>query len=39
MLYVFFSSAEIMKEVGFKKVINLSGGILGWQEKGFEVVK
>ncbi len=33
------SSAEIMKEVGFKKVINLSGGILGWQEKGFEVVK
>ncbi|TAH43892.1 MAG: rhodanese-like domain-containing protein [Bacteroidetes bacterium] len=32
------SSAEIMEGMGFKKVINLSGGILGWQEKGYEVV-
>lgn len=33
------ASAEIMGDMGFKKVINLSGGILGWQGKGYEVVK
>lgn len=33
------ASAEIMNELGFKNVVNLEGGILEWQENGFEVVK
>ncbi len=33
------SSAQVMEEMGFKKVINLDGGIIGWQEEGFEVLK
>jgi len=33
------ASAEIMGEMGFSKVVNLGGGILGWKEKGFEVEK
>lgn len=32
-------SAEMMFKKGFKKVYDLEGGILKWQEKGFEVVK
>lgn len=33
------SAAEIMAEMGFKKIINLGGGIIGWQENGFAVEK
>ncbi len=33
------AAADIMNELGFKSVVNLSGGILEWQENGFEVVK
>jgi rhodanese-related sulfurtransferase len=33
------NSAEMMEELGFKKVVNLSGGIIGWQENGFPVEK
>jgi rhodanese-related sulfurtransferase len=33
------ASATMMSEKGFKKVYNLEGGILKWQEKGFETVK
>ncbi len=32
-------SAKMMVKKGFKKVYNLEGGILKWQESGFEVVK
>ncbi|HRH64951.1 MAG TPA: rhodanese-like domain-containing protein [Bacteroidia bacterium] len=32
-------ASGVMQSEGFKKVINLDGGILGWQEKGFPVVK
>ncbi len=32
-------SAEMMSKKGFKKVYDLEGGILKWQEKGFEIVK
>ena len=31
------SAAEVMEEMGFKKVVNLAGGIIGWQEQGFTV--
>ena len=31
------NAAEIMEEMGFVKVINLSGGIIGWQQQGFAV--
>ncbi len=32
-------STEMMSKKGFKKVYHLEGGILKWQEKGFETVK
>lgn len=32
-------STEMMTKKGFKKVYDLEGGILKWQEKGFETVK
>ena len=32
-------STEMMSKKGFKKVYDLEGGILKWQEKGFETVK
>lgn len=32
-------SAAMMTKKGFKKVYDLEGGILKWQEKGFEIVK
>lgn len=32
-------SADMMSKKGFKKVYDLEGGILKWQEKGFETVK
>ena len=32
-------SAEMMSKKGFKKIYDLEGGILKWQEKGYEVVK
>ncbi len=33
------ASAEMMGQMGFSKVVNLTGGIMGWQEKGFEIEK
>ena len=32
-------SAVMMSKKGFKKVYDLEGGILKWQEKGFETIK
>ena len=32
-------SAVMMTKKGFKKVYDLEGGILKWQEKGFETIK
>jgi len=32
-------AADIMTKKGFKKIDNLEGGILGWEEKGYETVK
>jgi rhodanese-related sulfurtransferase len=31
-------AAEIMKELGFKNVYNMMGGIVEWQAKGFPIV-
>ncbi|REJ81985.1 MAG: rhodanese-like domain-containing protein [Bacteroidetes bacterium] len=33
------AAMEMMEQSGFNKVINLEGGILGWQEAGYEVKK
>jgi len=30
---------EIMKELGFKKVYNMLGGIIQWKESGFKIEK
>jgi rhodanese-related sulfurtransferase len=32
-------TAEIMKEKGFKKVLDLDGGIISWKEKGYKITK
>jgi rhodanese-related sulfurtransferase len=31
-------AAALMKSLGFREVYDLAGGMVGWQEKGFEVV-
>ncbi len=33
------AAADMMTKKGFKKVYDLEGGILGWEEKGYETVK
>jgi len=30
---------ETMREMGFKEIYNLQGGILGWQEAGYDIEK
>jgi len=32
-------SAQILDSSGFKKIINLKGGIMGWKQKGFKTTK
>jgi len=32
-------SAKILKDMGFKKVYDLEGGILAWEKEGFKTVK
>jgi len=32
-------SAKVMKEMGFKKVYDLDGGIISWEKEGFKIVK
>jgi len=33
------SAADVLKENGFTKIVNLDGGITAWEGSGFEVVK
>ena len=32
-------SAKVMKEIGFKKVYDLKGGIIAWEKEGLKTVK
>jgi len=32
-------SAKVMKEIGFKKIYDLEGGINSWEKDGFKIVK
>ena len=34
-----YKSIELMKKKGFKNIYHFEGGILNWEEKGFETVK